>query len=164
MVAPLSSAIDRAPPVFATMNASRSQNRTPANSTLRLASRPSVQVVLRRRRSTTPAFRAGNLSEALRGTKVTFSASPSAAAATARQKSTFSPDQRPDASFVEKPAIPSLTPQRNVPLDLTCASVSPAVAGGTTQVRTNSAMTVGIRIFLQAATIPIEMGGSLQLQ
>ena len=53
-----------------------------------------------------PDLSAGNLSEARSGMNVTFLGSPKTAAATARQKSTSMPDHCPDASFVEKPAIP----------------------------------------------------------
>ncbi len=75
-------------------------------------SRGKVQVVLRTSRSIVRACRAGNRAEALSGTNLTFSGSPRAAAATARQKSASNPCQRPAASFSENPAMPSLTPQR----------------------------------------------------
>src|SRR3984893_16422754 len=110
----------------------------PANCTSRPASRASVQVESRARRSIVRDCSAGNLAEARSGTNVTFSASPSVAAATARQKSTSSPDQRPDASLSEKTAMPSLTPQRSVPRDLICASVSPAAADGVGHAMTKS--------------------------
>jgi hypothetical protein len=75
-----------------------------------------------------PRRNAGNLAEARSGTNVTRSGSPRAAAATARQMSTSSPDQRPVASCVENPVMPSLTPHRRVLRVLICSIVSPATA------------------------------------
>jgi len=48
------------------------------------------------------------------------------------------PTQRPDESFAEKPAMPSLTPQRRVPRALTSLRVSPARMDGGPQPATVS--------------------------
>src|SRR5690349_21677756 len=83
-----------------------------------------VQVVLRDRMSTSPDCRAVKRSLALRGVYFTLVPSPSAAAATARQKSTSRPVHSPLSSGAEKPARPLLTPHWMKPLGLTSSSVS----------------------------------------
>src|SRR5262249_46722429 len=110
----------------------------PTKATRSSASRRSVQVVLRAKRSIALVSSAGKRAEARSGTNVTLPASPSAAAATARQKSTSRPDQRPDPSWDENPTMPSLTPQRRVPRALTSSSVAPAQTGDTAKAHTSA--------------------------
>ena len=57
-----------------------------------------------------------NLSLAVSGTNLTLVASPSVAAATARQTSTSTPVQVPEESAEENPARPLDTPQETWPL------------------------------------------------
>ena len=61
--------------------------------------------------SISPDCSAVNLSLAVNGTNLTFVASPSVAAATARQTSTSTPVQVPAESAAENPARPLETPQ-----------------------------------------------------
>ncbi len=62
------------------------------------------------------------------------------------------PTQRPDESFAEKPAMPSLTPQRKVPRALTSLRVSPARMDGGAQPATVS-VTAAQRIVLARARV-----------
>src|SRR5204863_6587344 len=65
----------------------------------------------------------------LSGTNLTLLASLSTAAATARQKSTSRPVQRPWLSAFEKPGPDVFTPHTTCPRALTASSVLPACAG-----------------------------------
>src|SRR5271157_1417979 len=91
-------------------------------------SRPSVQVELRDRTSICFFFKASKRSVAASGTNGTFEGSLKIAAASARQKSTSKPDHSPLSSLIEKPAMPSLTPQISLPRSCTVFSVWPSAA------------------------------------
>jgi hypothetical protein len=80
--------------------------RTPSD-----ASRVKVQVLLRDSTSISPACSDEKRCCELSGTNLTLFASLSTAAATALQKSTSSPVQRPWLSAFEKPGPDVLTPQ-----------------------------------------------------
>src|SRR2546427_12150984 len=66
---------------------------------------------------------------------LTLLASPRVAAATARHRSTSSPDQLPLPSASAKPARPVCTPQATAPRCLMPSSVLPAWAGAAASVR-----------------------------
>src|SRR6185295_14392291 len=86
-------------------------------------SREEVQVVLRASTSTSPDCRAVKRSLAVSGTNLTLLGSLKIAAASARQKSTSRPVQRPCASGSPKPASVPLAPQLSVPRDFTLLRV-----------------------------------------
>jgi hypothetical protein len=107
-----------------TSTACPSNSSTPTGVRLRPASRMAVTVILLDRMSTVPASSCASPAStdgAL--TKPTCSASPSTAAATARQKSASSPRIRPFRSGAEKPGSWPNTPQRNSPRWRTASSV-----------------------------------------
>src|SRR5262245_64965846 len=86
-----------------------------------------VQVLFRDSRSMRRSLRAPKRASADSGRYSTLAVSPSAAAATALQKSTSNPRQTPELSFSENPGRPSLTPQISLPLART-SSIVPAIA------------------------------------
>src|SRR4029450_8917437 len=92
------------------------------------ASRVSVQVLLRDRTSISPACSEAKRCCELSGTYLTFSASLSTAAATARQKSTSRPLHLPWLSAEENPGPEVLTPHTTCPRAFTASSVLPAWA------------------------------------
>src|SRR6478735_9468489 len=100
----------------------------PVKTTPSEASRDSVQVLLRESTSISPACSEVKRCCELSGTYLTFSASLSTAAATARQKSTSSPDHLPWLSAEENPGPEVLTPQTTWPRAFTASSVLPACA------------------------------------
>src|SRR6187397_3521020 len=104
----------------------------PVKTTPSDASRDSVQVLLRDSTSISPACSEEKRCCELSGTYLTFSASLSTAAATARQKSTSRPDHFPWLSAEEKPGPEVLTPQTTWPRAFTASSVLPAWAGRAT--------------------------------
>src|SRR3954466_12058437 len=89
----------------------------------REVSRDEVQVVLRASTSTSPDCSAVKRSFAVSGTNLTLVASLKIAAASALQKSTSSPVQRPWESGRPNPASTPFDPQLRVPLCLTVLSV-----------------------------------------
>src|SRR3954454_15503249 len=86
-------------------------------------SRDEVQVVLRASTSTSPDCSAVKRSFAVSGTNFTLVASLKIAAASALQKSTSRPAQRPCESGRPKPASVPLDPQLSTPRCLTVLSV-----------------------------------------
>src|SRR5450755_2966596 len=100
----------------------------PAKTTPSEASRVSVQVLLRESTSISPACSDAKRCCEFSGTYLTLLASPSVAAATARQKSTSRPVHLPWLSAAEKPGAEVLTPHTTWPRDLTASSVLPAWA------------------------------------
>src|SRR6476659_2573441 len=102
----------------------------PVKTTPSDASRDSVQVLLRDSTSISPACSEAKRCCELSGTYLTFSASLSTAAATARQKSTSRPDHFPWLSADENPGPEVLTPQTSWPRAFTAASGVPAGAVG----------------------------------
>ena len=116
----------------------------PAKTTPSEASRVSVQVLLRDSTSISPACSDVKRCCEFSGTNLTLLASLSTAAATARQKSTSSPVQRPWLSAFEKPGPEVLTPHTSWPRALTASSVLPACAGRA-KAAAATASTIGIR-------------------
>src|SRR5215467_2851439 len=100
----------------------------PVNTTPSVASRVSVQVLLRDRTSTSPACSEVKRCCEFSGTNLTLLASFRTAAATAWQKSTSRPDQTPLLSAFENPGPDVLTPHTSWPRALTASSVLPACA------------------------------------
>src|ERR1051325_10124106 len=98
----------------------------PVKTTPSDASRVRVQVLLRDSTSISPACSDEKRCCELSGTNLTLLESLSTAAATALQKSTSSPVQRPWLSAFEKPGPDVLTPQMSWPRAFTASSVLPA--------------------------------------
>src|SRR4051812_36174109 len=118
----------------------------PVKTTPTDASRVRVQVLLRDSTSISPACSDEKRCCELRGTNLTLVASCSTAAATALQKSTSSPVQRPWLSALEKPGREVFTPHTTWPRDFTASSVLPACAGNASAAAV-TASTAGIRFF-----------------
>jgi hypothetical protein len=111
-------------------------------------------VLLRDRTSISPACSDEKRCCEFSGTNFTLLASLSTAAATARQKSTSRPVQRPWLSALEKPGPEVLTPHTSWPRALTASSVLPAWAG---RAKAAIASAAGMECF-------IDMGCSLSGQ
>ncbi len=122
----------------------------PVKTTPSEASRVRVQVLLRDSTSISPACSDEKRCCELSGTNLTLFASFSTAAATALQKSTSSPVQRPWLSAFEKPGPEVLTPHTTWPRALTASSVLPACAGSA-KAAAEMASASGIRCFIDMA-------------
>ena len=148
IVAPSRSLTDFTLSDLRTMKPVPSYQLIAGNSMPSWTSRWNVMVVTRDSTSISPVCSAVKRCAAVNGVKRTFVASPSTAAAIARQTSTSRPRHCPCSSGVENPAMPVLTPHWTKPLRRTPSSVGVALE------RSLRAWVAGVGVCADFSTAP----------